>query len=60
MIITFKGNIVLDVFRAPIEITVGVLYGIVTGLLMWLFPTKLHVSYTLPYCNYFFLKDGVI
>lgn len=23
---------------------------------MWLFPTKLHVSHTLPYCNYLFLK----
>lgn len=38
------GSVVLDAFRAPIEITVGILYGIVCGLLLWLLPTKLHVS----------------
>ena len=39
-----SGNsLVLEIFRAPIELCVGILYGVLFGLLLWLLPTKLHV-----------------
>ena len=34
----------MDIFRAPIQITVGMLYGVVFGLLLWFLPTDHFVS----------------
>lgn len=39
-----SGNLIVDIFRAPIQITVGLLYGVIFGLLLWIFPTKHFVS----------------
>ena len=39
-----SGSVVLDAFRAPIEISLGIVYGVLCGLLMWILPTKHHVS----------------
>jgi len=36
----FAGQLVLDIFRAPIQIILGVLYVVLFGLLLWLLPTK--------------------
>ncbi len=38
------GSLVLDIFRAPIQITVGLLYGVIFGLILWVFPTTHFVS----------------
>jgi NhaP-type Na+/H+ or K+/H+ antiporter len=38
-----EGSIVLDIFRAPIEISVGLIYGVITGLILWIIPTVYHV-----------------
>ena len=40
----FAGSVVLDAFRAPIEISLGILYGVICGLILWFLPTKQHVS----------------
>ena len=34
--ISFPGNLVLDIFRAPIQIVLGLGYGIIFGLLLWI------------------------
>ena len=41
---THTGSLVVDIVRAPIQIIVGILYGVVFGLLLWIFPTKQFVS----------------
>ena len=38
------GHIVLDAFRGPIEIVLGLVFGTVSGILLWYLPTKDHVS----------------
>ena len=38
------GNLVLDIFRAPIQIIAGLLYGTIFGLTLWVLPTKHFVS----------------
>lgn len=38
------GHIALDIFRGPIEIVVGLVFGIVSGITLWYIPTKHHVS----------------
>ena len=38
------GSLVLDIFRGPIQIVIGLLYGILSGLLLWVIPTKSFVS----------------
>lgn len=43
-IVTPAGSLVLDIFRGPIQIVIGLLYGIIFGLLLWLIPTKHFVS----------------
>ena len=48
------GSLVLDLFRAPIQIVVGLLYGVIFGLLLWVFPTRHFVSQTdfiIQYCD---------
>lgn len=40
----FLGNLVLDIFRAPIQVVIGLLYGIIFGLLLWVLPTKHFVN----------------
>lgn len=42
--ISFPGNLVLDIFRAPIQIVLGLGYGIIFGLLLWILPLKNVVS----------------
>ena len=37
------GNLVLDIFRAPIQIIIGILYGVLFGATLWLIP--LHNRY---------------
>ena len=44
VVFVFTGNLILDIFRAPIQVTIGLLYGIISGLLLWFFPTKHFVS----------------
>ncbi len=39
------GHILLDVFRGPLEIVIGLLYGTICGIALWYLPTKDHVSY---------------
>lgn len=34
------GNVVLDVFRAPIQILIGVAFGVLFGLVAWVLPSK--------------------
>lgn len=41
---TSIGSLVLDIFRGPIQIVIGLLYGILLGLLLWVIPTKHFVS----------------
>lgn len=43
-IIISIGSLVLDIFRGPIQIVIGLLYGILLGLLLWVIPTKHFVS----------------
>ena len=43
--LVLAGLLVLDIFRAPIQIIVGLLYGVVFGILLWLLPTKHFVSW---------------
>ena len=38
------GSLVLDIFRAPIQIVIGLAYGIISGLILWVFPTSHFVS----------------
>lgn len=40
----------LDIFRGPVQIVIGLLYGIFSGLLLWLIPTKSFVSFMQPAC----------
>lgn len=47
--ITSSGSLVLDIFRAPIQIVIGLAYGVIFGLLLWVFPTKDFVSNILNY-----------
>jgi hypothetical protein len=34
------GSLVLDIFRAPIQISVGLIFGAGFGFLLWIFPTR--------------------
>ena len=43
IIMIYTGSIILDAFRAPIEISVGVVYGIFCGVVLWFLPTGQHV-----------------
>jgi NhaP-type Na+/H+ or K+/H+ antiporter len=52
-----EGSIVLDIFRAPIEISVGLIYGVITGLILWIIPTVYH-SEASKHRNRFFLLFG--
>ena len=38
------GNLVLTIFKGPLEALLGVVYGIVLGILCWYVPHKKHVS----------------
>ena len=45
------GSLVLDIFRGPIQIVIGLLYGVLSGLLLWIIPTKSLVSFVLIWCD---------
>ena len=40
----------LDVFRAPIQILIGVAFGVLFGLVAWVLPSKNSVSDVLSAC----------
>lgn len=40
----YLGHILLDVFRGPLEIVIGLVYGVICGISLWYLPTKDHVS----------------
>lgn len=52
-----EGSLILDIFRAPIELSVGLLYGLIFGFLLWLLPTK-HQTPASTARNRFFLLLG--
>jgi hypothetical protein len=35
-----EGSLVLDIFRAPIQIILGLAYGVIFGLLLWILPSR--------------------
>jgi len=38
-----KGNLVFNIFRGPIELLMGVVFGSLVGLLCWFLPNKMEV-----------------
>ena len=52
-----EGSLILDIFRAPIELSVGLSYGFVFGFLLWFLPTK-HQAPASTARNRFFLLLG--
>ena len=37
------GNLVLTLFKGPLEAVAGIVYGLVLGLLWWYLPHSVHV-----------------
>ncbi len=51
-----QGNLVLTIFKGPLEALAGVLYGIVLGILCWYIPHRSHDKKTL--LRFFILFAG--
>ena len=46
-LILFVASLTMQILQAPIEIVIGVSYGLATGFLFWYFPHNVHVSHSL-------------
>ncbi len=44
----------LDIFRAPIQVVIGLLYGILFGIVLWILPLKTKYIVSSYKCNVWF------
>jgi hypothetical protein len=44
MTLIFSGNLVFNIFRGPIELAMGITFGVLVGVMCWWFPNKKEVS----------------
>lgn len=42
-VLVFVGNLVFNIFRGPIELLMGVVFGSLVGFLCWFLPNKAEV-----------------
>ena len=40
-----SDDLTMKVLHGPLEVVVGVIYGTIVGLILWIVPNKKHVSY---------------
>ena len=48
--ISISGNLVLTILHGPLELLMGITYGILFGMILWAIPPRKYVSYLLEIC----------